>query len=298
MRIRLDSRIDAMKDRIACEQRLRQRVIGQIFCSPDGEFPEGEIEKQFKEAQANDTILQALLAEEAGRERELVRIVEGLKVYQKVFAPIDGCGPLLASRIIGDVQDIRRFKRMPRFRAYCGVHVQTWWKCANPACGYLAALKRAITPKPEACDKCGGTKFSDFRQFPRRRNSRVANWQDEARKAYWLLASSQFNKRPNTPFGRVLRAAKVFFRRQHEKVQVAGKWVYSDAHIHKMGIWRSASIVADQIYLNWWALFGGAPDEEAARTYHNNCLKRLASVLPREESPGTDEGEEPRAVKE
>ncbi len=301
MRIKLDERIDAMNDRIACEQRLRQRFIGEIFCSEDGEFPEGAIEKEFAALQTNDTILQTLLREEAGCERKLIKAVEGLEVYQKVFAPIDGCGPFLASRIIGDVQDVRRFKKVSRFRAYCGTHVQTWWKCANEACSKLVALKREGTPKPETCPKCNGKSFVEYRRFPRRRNDSVANWKENSRQAFFLLASDQAKKRPNTFYGWVLRAAKLFFRSKHERATVEGKLVYSDGHIHKMGIWRTATINTDQIYLAWWKLHGGAPDEETARRYVVNRMKRLEGLLPpnyKGAEGQTDEGEPPVTVNE
>ncbi len=39
--------IDSMKARIACEQRLRQRVIGAIYTTADGIFPEGGITHHF-----------------------------------------------------------------------------------------------------------------------------------------------------------------------------------------------------------------------------------------------------------
>ena len=62
---------DAMKARIACEQRLRQQVIGEAFCRADGLFPEGSIEKAFEALKASDKIFEGLEAEEKKRERAM-----------------------------------------------------------------------------------------------------------------------------------------------------------------------------------------------------------------------------------
>ena len=87
LRERYIARIDAMKERIACEQRLWQRLNGQIFLSEEGQYPEGGMENIFAEMKANDAILQALIKEEKARERELVKAVEATEVYQKIFLP-------------------------------------------------------------------------------------------------------------------------------------------------------------------------------------------------------------------
>ena len=42
----LQARNDAMKARMACAQRIRSRLIGHIFCSPEGLYPEGAGSKQ------------------------------------------------------------------------------------------------------------------------------------------------------------------------------------------------------------------------------------------------------------
>jgi len=103
------SRIDAMKARIACEQRLRQHFIGQIFCRSDGSFPEGAIEKMYDEAKANDVIYRALCKEEAARGRDLEELVEASGVWKHVLVDVEGLGSKIASRIIASVVDIRRF---------------------------------------------------------------------------------------------------------------------------------------------------------------------------------------------
>lgn len=119
MRELLRARIDAMKARIACEQRLRQRFIGEIFCNPAGQYPQGSIEKMFDERKANDRILRALEEEEALAVKQLTKQIEKLEIFQKIFEPIEGVGPMIASRIISAVQDIRRFMVNPERMEFC-----------------------------------------------------------------------------------------------------------------------------------------------------------------------------------
>ena len=217
-----------MKARIACEQRLRQRVIGGIFCNPEGLVPEGLVEKQYDERKASDEILQALLSEEKARGRELTNAVEALDVYQQVFAPVEGCGPMIAARIIAAVIDIRRFERAPQLKKYCGVHVL------------------------------------DDGTFPRQRRGQVANWQPECRQALYLLAE-QFNRRPRSEWGIKLRQYKANLRERHPDVKVeGGKKRYTNGHIHKMALWRVATRFVEHLHKKWWELERGAVKHEAA----------------------------------
>lgn len=211
-------RTDVMKARIACEQRLRQRLDGQIFCSEKGLYPEGSIEKVYDELKANDLTLKALLAEEAKAERDLEKAVNETEVFKTVFGQIEGCGYKISARLIATIGDIRRFETAPKLRKYLGVHVL------------------------------------DDGRFPRRRNGEVANWNDEARKALYLLAD-QFNRRPESDWGKYLRTCKARLREIHpEKIQVEGKWRYTDGHIHKMGSWRCVSRFVEWLFFEWWKL--------------------------------------------
>lgn len=107
------ARIDAMKERIACEQRLRSRIIGLTFCRPDGLFPEGAVEKMYDQAKANDIILQAMLSEEEKRLKELEKALNRLDINNDLFAPITGAGPAISGRLISAIIDIRRFWKEP-----------------------------------------------------------------------------------------------------------------------------------------------------------------------------------------
>jgi transposase len=119
----LRARQDAMKARIACEQRIRQRFIGELFCNEEGLFPEGELEKLFEEMKANDKILQALQKEEDLRDRALAKAVEKLEIAARIKENVEGVGPRIIAAIVGNVIDVRRFPTKAKFKAYCGVHV-------------------------------------------------------------------------------------------------------------------------------------------------------------------------------
>ncbi len=229
---------DAMKARIACDQRLFQHHIGDTFCSEAGGFPEGSIEKEFKKRKATDAVLVALEAEESVRLKKLIGAVEALDVYQKVFADIPGLGPRIAARLVYAVVDIRRFKKASQFVAYNGLHVRQKDKSGNPL-------------PPE-------------KQFPRHRNGECGNWDEEnGRQAFYLLAD-QFNRQGGkTRWSKYLIDTKARMRDKHPEpvpviVKVDGKEKkvkrYTNGHIHKMAIWRTLTRFAEWLHGEWWKL--------------------------------------------
>ncbi|MBI2552615.1 transposase [Candidatus Uhrbacteria bacterium] len=253
------ARTDAMKARIACEQRLRQHLIGQVFCEPEGLYPEGGIEKAFEQAKASDNILIALTQEEQARERAVVKALEALDIYRELFVPVTGCGPMIAARLISAILDIRRFKSKAKLKAFCGTH-----------------LTRAEE---------GGEQ-----RFARRRGGQVANWSGDARQALYLLGE-QWNRRPDSEWGQKLLAYKRMFRVAHpveacnkcgvpweqcvkqnqdiladppdylkESVPPGTKVLvgrhskrYTDGHIHRMGLWRTRTKFVERLWSRWWA---------------------------------------------
>ncbi len=333
VRENLRARVDAMKARIACEQRLRQRVIGQTFCSPDGLFPEGTIEKQFDELKATDKVYLSLAEEEKSRNSDLLKACEDLDLYRQVFANITGCGPAIAARIIGAVVDIRRFVKPPdqqklnqlkaeseqlensvdfetdlhliqdrikpetsRFqivqmmrsqkrkmgkeseallldqalelhqrrhrvrrdallksamalRAFCGVHLQQVYSFA---CGKTYRLEDLADPGVVLCPHCGTQDHTMIDRFPRRRNGGVANWNGDARQALYLLGD-QWNKRPDSEWGKIFRQVKVEYRKKHPEVVVeGGKKRYTDGHIHKMAVWYTLGKFVEWLFREWY----------------------------------------------
>lgn len=220
------ARIDAMKARIACEQRLRQRFIGQIFCQPGGYFQPGAIEKRYDALKASDEVYLSLLKEETRRENELKKLVESSLLWQKILNDVEGCGWAISARIIASVVDIRRFtdserpdggvtKGRDKFKTFAGMHV-----------------------------------LPDGR-FARRRSGSVSNWQPDLRQALYLLGD-QMNRRANSYWGKKLRQNKIILRRIHpEPVKADGVTRYTDGHIHKMAIWRTLTQFTVWLYREW-----------------------------------------------
>lgn len=225
LRVIYKDRMDVMKDRIACEARLRQQTIGKIFCAKDGLYPEGGIDAVYEEAKANSVIFNALLKEEHKRNAELEMALEALDVYMKIFKPIVGIGPMIAAHIITSAIDIRRFSTVHKFKAYCGVHVMLD--------GSFPRRRRKKKGDPEE----GGNN----------------NWQNRARNGFFLVGD-QFNRRKDSVWGIKLREYKQKFRELHAVEVVGGKKKYSDGHIHKMATWRTITKFAEYIYQQWWAM--------------------------------------------
>lgn len=207
---------DAMKARIACEQRLRQQMIGKIFCAPDGLYPQGSVEDEFAKAKTNDDILLSLQKEEKRRERELASALDDFDAYVKILSKVTGCGTRIGARLIVAIGDIRRFETKAKLKAFCGAHVL-----------------------PDG-------------HFPRRRSGEVANWHSDARQALYLLME-QWNRRPNSEWGVKLRQYKVKLRAKHPEPEVMenGKKRYTDGHIHKMAMWRTATKFVEWLYREW-----------------------------------------------
>lgn len=105
----LSLRMSAMKSRIACGQRLEQRMVGRIFLDEEGRYPEGKIEDLAAAELANDDIYTGNVAEERRYDRELEKVVKKMALWDKLFADIEGCGPRLAGGLIVPISDVRRF---------------------------------------------------------------------------------------------------------------------------------------------------------------------------------------------
>ncbi|RJQ37434.1 hypothetical protein C4552_01035 [Candidatus Parcubacteria bacterium] len=100
----------AQKDRIACDQRLRQRGIGATFLSEEGLYPEGKIEDEFDAVRANSAALAANIKDEANLQARLVKLVRKLDLWLGALEDVEGCGEVLSAAIITGVGNIRRFR--------------------------------------------------------------------------------------------------------------------------------------------------------------------------------------------
>jgi len=220
-------RSDTMKARLAAEQRLRAHLIGQIFCSEDGQYPEGNVEVWFEKNKLKNPDILALISEEKKKNKFLEKTLEEMSVYTDIFQPIEGVGPMIAARLIVAIGDIRRFPTDAKLKAFLGVHVMN------------------------------GGKFGDRpreKHFVRRRHGEQANYHPEGRQALYLIAD-QFNRRPNSIWGKKLLEIKANMREKHpEPIIENGKNFYSNGHIHKMALWRSATKFTEWLWKEWWKL--------------------------------------------
>ena len=237
------ARREAQQARIGCEQRLRQALIGKIFLSEEGGYPEGTIADAFKGMMKKDSVYQALKKEEEDRTKELRKAVHKLPIWQKFLLDVEGCGEVLAAGIISPIIDIRMFRSKRKLKAFCGAHV-----------------------------------LPDGR-FARKRAGTTANWNPRARQALFLLGD-QFNKRAGSEWGLKLREYKAKFRAKHPVVECSACAVawencskapgkkhtkrYTDGHIHKMTIWRTLTKFVERLHKEWKHLDAGEKREEAA----------------------------------
>lgn len=350
----LAMRQDAMKNRIACEQRLLQALVGRTFLNEEGRFPEGVIEDQFDQEKANDQIFQGLQAEEERREKDLAKTVKAAGIWAAIFEPIKGCGPRVAAGLIAPISDIRRFwvepdaAQMAELKQRCNklerdgkfredlkevagritpdmlhfqqVQIVRSWKRANGKENEAKLLDEAIEIhhkrsqlRKQAHAKgqaklrkfCGvhvnnpdanGEEVPKHLQFPRRRVGQVANWNPIARQTLYLLID-QFNRRPDSEWGKMLLHYKGVFRQRHpdvieEKVQTkkGGKTVtetkkrYTNGHIHKMAGWRTATKFVDKLFDTWTRL-----EKDQQRT--DKPSVPMSPSNPPEQTSGDQDGE-------
>ena len=247
-------RQDAQKARIGCEQRLYQSLVGKIFLSEQGKYPEGLIEDQYDKLKASDTILQGLIAEEELRNKELEKVVVGLQIWKEVFETIEGFGKRIAAALISAIGDIRRFA------------VPVNYNGANTSEERKNRLFKAINQTLAKVKHQCGAHISADGTFPRRQTGQVANWSPMARQGLYLLCD-QFNRRPGSEWGGKLLAQKAKYRQTHPEpvkkeveIRKNGKKViktvtlYTDGHIHKMGLKWCATKFVEWMARQWLKL--------------------------------------------
>lgn len=231
----------AMKDRIRCVQRLRQRVIGEIFLSPEGKYPEGLIEDIFDAQKANDRSLQSLLVEEEVRRKEVFRAVPNLDVWERILEGVPGMGERIAAGLLSGAGEIMRFYVEPDYAGAVTSKERQYRRRKAMERG-AAKLKKML-----------GVHVLPDGTFPRKRHGQVANWVGEARQSLYLLGD-QFNRRPATKWGQDLLRYKASMRAKHPRQAVEGKVIYSDAHIHKMALWRTLTRFVEWLFFQWMKL--------------------------------------------
>jgi len=278
-------------DRKACAMRVRSAVMGSIFCSEAGGYPEGGLEKVFELALANDLVLVALEKKEGRLNGQLKSACEDLPIYRAIKPLVTGAGPSILGSIFASIQDIGLFDTPGKMKAFCGLHVQ------------------------------------QDGSFPRKRVGVKCNWNPGARQAFFLLGD-QFNRRPGTFWGNRLLTNKAEYKQKHphpiliaddgkeypliegqfkkksaqytiggisgqvshcEPVTVSGRQKYFNGHLHKMAIWRTLGEFAEWLYWKWRTLEGYParlprvypPEDEAE-------IKQEAAGVPAKTDPASD----------
>lgn len=143
--------------------------------------------------------------------------------------------------------EIRR-RGANRFKKYCGVHlINGWAECSD--CGHqFDAAKHEIS---EGCPKCHSINVAPKAVFARRRAGVVANWNPIARQALYLLGD-QFNRRPDSTWGKRLRTIKAELQQQHPEPVKFGKVSrYTPIHLHKTSLWRTLTRFTEWLFNRW-----------------------------------------------
>jgi|SRR3989344_1131577 len=100
-------------------------------------------------------------------------------------------------------------------------------------------------------------------KFARRRVGQVSNWNPAARQALYLLGE-QFNRRPESVWGKKLLEYKAKLRVVHpEVIEEDGKKRFTNGHIHKMTLWRTLTKFVEALYNAWTRI-----EKEQSGTIH------------------------------
>ncbi len=267
---------DNQKARMAHEARMRQSMIGRIFMSPDGLYPEGligrllnnfviTVKKVYAKGSRQVKVLESLTTAESSANLELEKAVIGSRVWQ-IFEPIRGIGPSVAGGIISSISDIRRFKTEAKLWSYCGLHA------LRPDFG---KFQKGDTP-------IGGI-------MARRRGGvgQISNWNPTIRQALWLFGE-QLNRQAkmNTYWGNKLLENKAKYREKYPNIieNVNGKLRYNPAHIHRLAVWKTLRQFTRWLHREWTRLENDPnyivkhpkSDAEQVSVYNENT-ERLAA---------------------
>jgi len=88
-------------------------------------IPRNDVRKMFKaiiDAMMEDTVMSPFLVSMNDAVKEIKNRLKADKIHETVFAPLPGCGPLIAARMMASIVDIRRFRSAAALKAYAGYH--------------------------------------------------------------------------------------------------------------------------------------------------------------------------------
>jgi len=88
-------------------------------------IPRKDVRKLFKaiiDEMMNGTVMSPFLQSMKGLVKDMKTVLASDKIHEHVFAPLPGCGPLIAARMMAAIVDIRRFRSAAALKAYAGYH--------------------------------------------------------------------------------------------------------------------------------------------------------------------------------
>ncbi len=88
-------------------------------------IPRNDVRKLFGiiiDAMTEDAVMSPFLVSMKETVKEIKARLAEDKIHEAVFAPLPGCGPLIAARIMASIVDIRRFESAADLKAYAGYH--------------------------------------------------------------------------------------------------------------------------------------------------------------------------------
>lgn len=141
------------------EQFVARLGLEKFFA--DNLISRNDVSKLFRaiiDAMMEDTVMSPFLTSMKNMVKEIKQKLAEDKIHEAVFAPLPGCGPLIAARIMASIVDIRRFESAAALKAYAGYH-----------------------------------HFEDGSRA-RRRAGKVSNWSAELKQAVWQWAHEQTPK--------------------------------------------------------------------------------------------------------
>jgi len=111
-----------MEERKATANRIRQSFYAQVLRTPEKykHLDIDELKEIGKREIEEDAHYQWLCQREREAEKMLMEAVKNSALYQKVFKDLDGCGPLIAARLIVYIRTIDRFRKWEALAKYCG----------------------------------------------------------------------------------------------------------------------------------------------------------------------------------
>lgn len=266
-------RREAMEARMACAQRVRQRMKKLAYCIQDA-YPDGGVKVFIEQGVANDAMLKLFEKEETQIGNELKKLLRSLAVW-KVFESIEGVGEFTAAPLIVAIGDINRFPSSSQLKAFLGVHTLK-----------SDGSKFQKGEYPEAGNSI----------FARRRQGQLSNWNQEGRQSLYLIATQFTMWKKTSPWGLVADEVKKRFLAKYptpevwvkdkdgnvtERTKLAegmckriqGGWEVVDedeqkriikgvtkfnpAHINRMVAWRTMTKFVEWLYDAWKATEAG-----------------------------------------